>query len=169
MQVLTHLPAHHHLDDRSDRRRRNLEKRRGASLEIRVVEPARFNNRPIEMVLAHLLDGPSDAALLIAEALVEIELVFLLDVPPDEGRIRHDRAVVVDVGELALGRLAEALGVLAIDKPGELQEHQRLRDEGARIDEPEGRTERIDSDHWTLPVSTENGSVVRRCPAKSSR
>ena len=77
------------------------------------------------MILGHLLERPGDGALLRVEAAIEVDRVFLFEVQADEGGIRDALAVVVDVGELALGGLGEALGVRLVGQAGQLQQQSR--------------------------------------------
>ena len=115
--------------------------------EIGVVHPSRVEQCPIEVILRHLLERPRDRALLGGEAAVEIDPVFLFQVPADEGRIGDARAVIVDVGQLAFGRLAEAFGIGPIGQAGQLQEHLGFGHERARIRQTEIRPEDVERDH----------------------
>ncbi len=67
--------------------RRAVEEMRRSLLPVLVVQPARLQDREIEMILEHALDRPGLRALFGAQPLVEIEAVFLLDMGADEGRI----------------------------------------------------------------------------------
>jgi hypothetical protein len=65
------------------------------------------------VVFGHLLECPSDGALLGAQALVEVDAVFSFEMLPDERGVADLFAVVVDVRQLALWRLPEAAGIYA--------------------------------------------------------
>jgi len=103
MQCSAKLPPNHCDDERANRRGYAAEERSGAPGEVEVVHPAGVNHRPIKMILHHLLEGPGNGALLGQKSTIEIDVVFPLQVPSDEGRIRNDFAAVIDVRELALG------------------------------------------------------------------
>src|SRR5829696_7459395 len=94
-------PDHGH-DQRPHRRRHLFEELRWACGEIGIVDPAVADHGPIEVVLAHLLDRPSDRPPLGGQTGVEVDAVFALQMQADEARVGDDRAVVVDVGQLAL-------------------------------------------------------------------
>jgi len=59
--------------------------------------------------------------------------VHLFQVPADDGEIGNPLAVVVDIGQLALGSLGESLAVHPIGQAGDPQEHLGLHDEWAWI------------------------------------
>ena len=60
----TDLAANHGEDDRTHRRRYALEECARAFVEIGIVQPARMDHGPVEMILEHFLEGPGDGALL---------------------------------------------------------------------------------------------------------
>jgi hypothetical protein len=70
-----------------------------------------MEQRPVKMVLSHLLEGPGDGALLGGEPAVEVDLVFPFEMPADERRVGDKPTIVLDIGQLALWRLAEAFGI----------------------------------------------------------
>jgi hypothetical protein len=70
-----------------------------------------MDDRPIKMLLRHLLERPSDSTLLSRQSTIEIELIFFLDVPADEGRVGNDGSAVIDIRQLALRRLTKAVRV----------------------------------------------------------
>jgi len=72
--------------------------------EIGIVEPAEVDHDPVDVILEQLIDHPRDTALRRCEAGVEVDAIAAFEVQPDQRRIRHDRAVVVEIGQLALGR-----------------------------------------------------------------
>jgi hypothetical protein len=61
------------------------------------------------MILGGLLEGPGSGALLVAQPAIEVGPVFLLQVPADECRVGDALAVVIDVGQIALGALEKPL------------------------------------------------------------
>lgn len=97
--------------------------------EIGLVEPARIDQRPIEMVLRHLFERPSDCALLRRQPLVEIDAVFVFQMPADERRVGNRLAVIIDVRQLALRGLAKAGRVGSVSKASHFQQHFNLGDE----------------------------------------
>ena len=76
-------------------------------IEVCVIHPARVDDGPVEMIFAHLLERPAEAALLWGQLLVEVDAIPLFEVKADERTVADDRAVVVDVGKLALGSFAQ--------------------------------------------------------------
>src|SRR5262249_59296767 len=62
-------------------------------------------------------------------------------------------ASMVDVGQLALGRLAKALEIDLIGQLGHLQQDFGLGDERARVGEAKLRSECVERDHRPAPVS----------------
>jgi hypothetical protein len=109
--------------------------------EVDVIDPARIDERPIEVVLRHLFECPSDGALLRQQSLVEIHAVFVFQMPADERRVGNPFAVIIDVRQLALWRPAEPGGVGSVSKAGRFQQHFSLGDERARVRQTEGRPE----------------------------
>jgi hypothetical protein len=84
MQCSAKLPPYPREDERANRRGHGAKERSGTPDEVDVVHPAGVN-RPIKMILHHFLEGPGDGALLARKRAIEIDVVFLLQVPPDEG------------------------------------------------------------------------------------
>ena len=60
---------------------------------------------------AYAVRSNGAVTLLGGEPAVEVDLIFPFEMPADEGRIGDPRAVVFDIGQLALRRLAEAFGI----------------------------------------------------------
>jgi hypothetical protein len=89
-----------------------------------------MDDRPVSLVLHHLLERPGDGPLLGIESAIEIETILVLDVPADEGGIRDALTVILDIGQLALGRLAEAVGVGAVREPAILRRVSALSTNG---------------------------------------
>src|SRR5262249_4063876 len=121
-----------------------------SSGEIGIIERARIDERPIEMVLRHLFERPSDGALLRRQSLVEIDAIFVFQVPADERRVGNLLAVIIDVRQLALRGPAKAGGVGSISKAGYFQQHFNLGDERARIGQTEGGPKWVECDHRSL-------------------
>jgi hypothetical protein len=90
-------------------------------------------------------------ALFGGKAVVKLDAVFLFDVPADEGRIRHLGAFIVDVGQLAFGRLEKARSVNAVRKASHLQQHFGFGHERTRIRKIKRGAERIQRDHCRSP------------------
>jgi hypothetical protein len=84
------------------------------------------------------------------EAFVEVDPVFLFDMPADESRIRNHDPVIFDVGELPLRRLGEARRVRAVRELRYLQEHFDFRDKRTGIRQAEARTEAVKRDHGSF-------------------
>jgi hypothetical protein len=99
------------------------------------------------MLLAHLLDSPGKPALLWRKPFVEVDVVALFQMKPDEGGIGDDVLSIADIGQLAFWGSAESLGIRAIGQAGHFQKHFGLRHEGAWVWEAEGRAERVKRDH----------------------
>lgn len=74
-----------------------------------------------------------------------------LQMPADEGRIGDDGAVVVDEGDLALGRRLWPAALPAIGEPRHFQLHFALHDEGAGIGQAEQGAKAEQTDHRTAP------------------
>src|SRR5262245_7722504 len=141
------LAADHCGHDWPERRRDAVGKPQGALAEIRLDHPSVMHADPIELIFGHLLKRPSRRLLGSAEPAVEVDPVFLLDVPADEGRIRDYDAIIFDIGDFALGRLGEAGGVGAIQEVRHLQQRFDFHGERAGVRQTEGWTEIIKGDH----------------------
>ena len=89
------------------------------------------------MILTQLLDRPGDGFLLVIEAGIEIEAVFLLYMEPYERGIRNGFPVIDNDRQLSLGRLADIGANRFLFQSGELQQHMALGDEGAAIGKAE--------------------------------
>ena len=163
MQRFGDLTAHHPLDRRPHQRRRRLEYLGRSAREIGVVEPAPARQNPIEVILAHFFDRPADRALFRRQMRVEIDASGLFDMPADEGGIGDERSLVVDIGQLALGRLGEAVAVFFIVQPGEFEQQHRLHDKGADIRQAGSAAKTIERDHGALSKWTR---VERRISAR---
>src|SRR5262249_52087273 len=112
-----------------------------------------MDHSPIEMILYHLLEGPGNGALLRIKRAIEVDVVLLLQVPADEGRIGDDLALVVNVRELALRRLLEAGRVGPIGKLRHFEQHFHFGHEGAWVWQTKSRSEAIERDHSHLTIS----------------
>ena len=95
-------PSNYCDEERPHRRGDRAKEGRRPFGEIGVVHPAGMDHSPIEMFFEHFVEGPSDCALLGRKPAVEIDFVFLLQVPADEGRVRNGLAIVVDIGGACL-------------------------------------------------------------------
>ena len=73
---------------------RAIEEMRRPLGKIFGIDPARTDQRPIDVMLDHSLERPGLRALLQIEAGIEIEAVFALDMRANEGRIGNVAAVV---------------------------------------------------------------------------
>jgi hypothetical protein len=102
------------------------------------------------MVLRHLFERPSDGALLRRQSLVEIDAVFVFQMPADERRVGYLLAVIVDVRQLALRGLAKAGGVGSVSKASHFQQHFNLGYERARVRQTEGGPECVERNHRSL-------------------
>jgi hypothetical protein len=78
---------------------------------------------------------------------IEVEAVFLLDVPADECGIRNRGAIIVNVGQLAFGRLGKTARVGAIGKACHFQQNFGFGDERTGIRKIERRAEGVECDH----------------------
>src|SRR5262245_7641381 len=135
-------------DEERPHRRGDRVKEGGRPLgEIGVVHPAGIDHSPIEMFFEHFLECPGDCTLLGRKPAVEIDSVFFLQVPADEGRVCNGLAIVVDIGELAFWSTFEAARVGPVGELCHLQQNLRLGHEGARVREAESRSEAIKRDH----------------------
>ena len=56
-------------------------------------------------------------------AAIEIDAVLLLEMQPDERGVGDDRAVVIDVRQLAFRRAQKSLGVRLVFELRELEQH----------------------------------------------
>src|SRR5205809_720785 len=96
--------------------------------------------------------------------------------PADEGRIRDDLAVILDIRKLALGSLVEAARIHRVGEPGHLQQHLRLGHEGARVGQAKCRSKAIERDHVLPSCSKRDGTAIlaafdvrrRAAPSKSA-
>ena len=72
--------------------------------EIVGIDPARADQRPVDMMLDHPLERPGLRARLQAERRVEIKAVLSLDMRADEGRVGNTLRPVANIGQLSLRR-----------------------------------------------------------------
>src|SRR6516225_8746667 len=86
-------------------------------IEIRVIAPSGFYDRPIEVVLSELFKGPRDRALLLVKGAIEVDPVLLFEMKADKGRIRDYFPAVLDIGQLPFWGLAKPCGVGPIRHP----------------------------------------------------
>src|SRR6266481_9504593 len=92
------LAADHRSHDRPDRPRDVVKEPDRPLAEILLDHPSVMHADPVELVFSHFLERPGRRLLGGVECAVEVDPVFFLDVPADEGRIRDHRTVIVDVG-----------------------------------------------------------------------
>ena len=117
------------------------------------IDPARADQRPIDMVLDHPLERPGLRARLQAERGVEIEAVFAFDMGANEGGIGDGLGLVDDIGQLPLGRGRRLGLLLAIGKTGHLQLDLGLGHKRADFRQAETGAEAIKRNHAGLPIS----------------
>ena len=140
-EIAPHLAPHHRDNQRADQRRRLVEEAGRALVEILVDHPAIMHDRPVEMILAKLLEGPGSSDQIGVATLVEVEAVFLLDMEADQRRIRDElAAILLEYRKFSLGRVLEIGGLGRIGDARHPEQRMRLENEGAGIDEPEGGT-----------------------------
>jgi hypothetical protein len=99
------------------------------------------------MVLRHFLEGPGGRALFRIQTFIEVEAIFLLDVPADEGRVGQPLAVIIHIGQLALGRLAEVTRFRLERLPAAFEQNLGLGDEGAGVGKAKRGTHSVKRDH----------------------
>lgn len=143
--VLAHLVAH--VIGRA------VEEMRRPFGEIRIVDPACADQRPIDVMLDHAFERPGLCARLQAQRRVEIETVFSLDMGADEGQIGNGLAVIGDVGQLTLGRRRRHRLFLSVGEPGHLELDLGLGHEGADFRQAEPRAEAKKRNHLKLPIA----------------
>src|SRR5438132_1011782 len=133
--------------------RRAVEEMRGSLGKIVAVDPARADQRPIDMMLDHPLEGPGLRARLEAERGVEIEAIFGFQMRPDERGIGNRLGFIDDIGQLPLRRGRRPGLLLAIGKAGHLQLDLGLGHKGADLRQAETGAEAIKRNHAGLPIS----------------
>jgi len=85
MKRTAQLAADHRRHDRPNRSRDLIKEPDRAFAEILVIHPSVVHRDPIELVFSRFFECPGDRLLGIVEPLVEVDAVFFLDVPADEG------------------------------------------------------------------------------------
>src|SRR5262249_36284538 len=139
MQPAAQSTLEHDFDEGADWRRHRPEELGRPAFEIAAFDEAGMDYKPIEMVLAHFLGRPGNAAFLRSKVAVEVDIIALLDMKADHRGIGNDRILVPHIGQLAFWRLAEPGCVRAIGKGRYPQQHRGLGHEWAWIGEaPEG-------------------------------
>src|SRR5579871_1065339 len=81
-----HLAPHRCDHERTDRRRHSVEKSYRAFAEIVVIHPPVVHDDPVELIFGHFLECPGDRFLVRIQTLIEVDVVFFLDMPADESR-----------------------------------------------------------------------------------
>ena len=131
--------------------RRAVEEMRRSLGEIVGIDPARADQRPIDMVLDHPLEGPGLGARLQAERGVEVETVFGFEMRADEGRIGDGLGLVDDIGKLPLGRSRRLGPLLAIGDAGHLQLDLGFGHKRADLRQPESGAKAVEGNHASSP------------------
>src|ERR1700723_59596 len=101
--------------------RRRIEEMRGSLGKIFRIDPARAYQGPIDMVFDHAFERPGLRTLLQTKRRIEIEAVFALNMRANEGGIGDTLCLVVDIGQLSLGRGRRPGLLLAIGKTRHLE------------------------------------------------
>ena len=117
------------------------------------IDPARSNQRPINVMLDHPLERPGLRPLPQIKTGVEIEAVFGLNVRPNEGGVCNALGIIDDIGQLALGRGRRHRPLLAIAKPGHFQLDFGLGHERADFRQAESGAKSVEGDHARLPIA----------------
>ncbi len=133
-------------------RRHGIEEMRRPLGEIFTVDPARADQRPIDMVFDHPLECPGLRARLQRQRRVEIETVFGFEMGADEGGISDGLSLVDDVGQLPLGRGRRPCLLLAIGKTGHFELDFGLGHKGADFRQAEPGAKAIKGNHAGLPI-----------------
>jgi hypothetical protein len=95
------------------------------------------------------------------QPLVQIDLVFALDVETDESRVPDQSAAVVDERNLALGAFLRHRLTLGVVEAGHLEMDFGLGDEGADFRKPKLFAAACKHDHGCLPCSVDrNGQSM---------
>ena len=115
------------------------------------IDPARADQRPIDVVLDHPLERPGLRARLQTERRVEIEAVFAFDMRANEGGVGNGLGLVVDIGQLALGRGRRHGLLLAVGEPGHLQLDLGLGHKRADFRQTETGAKAIEGNHVEAP------------------
>ena len=115
------------------------------------VDPARADQRPVDVVLDHPLERPGLRTLLQAQRRVEIEAVFAFDMRADEGRIGDTLDVIDDEGQLPLRGGRRHRPFLAIGEARHLQLDLGLGHERADFRQAETCAKTIEGNHTGAP------------------
>ena len=107
--------------------------------------------REIEVIFAYPLNGPGNRLLLDAQAGVEIEAVFFLEMEADQRGVRDLHSVVLNVRAEPMWAFERISLHFAIWHPGKPEQHHGLDHEGARIRRAEKRSEFVERDHFRSP------------------
>jgi hypothetical protein len=106
---------------------------------------------PVQVLLEQALERRCHRTLRCREHGVQRVAVTALEVLDDEGRVCDDGAVIVDVGQLALGRLHHVACVHQLERQSHhAQVRLQLHAEGAGVGQAEGGGELEQLDHVTL-------------------
>src|SRR5258708_37146271 len=123
--------------------------------KVRIVDPARADQPPIDMVLDHPLKRPGLRARLQAEGRVEVKAVFGFEMGANEGRIGDAFDLVDDIGQLPLGRSRRPRLLLAVGQAGHLELDLGLGHERTDFRQAEAGAEAIKRNHARVPRSRE--------------
>ena len=119
--------------------------------EIIRVNPARSDQRPIDVVFDHALKRPGLRTRLQTERRVEVEAIFAFNMRADEGGIGDAFGVIDDIGQLPLGRGRRHRLLLAVGKAGHPELDFRLGHKRADFRQAEASAEAIKSDQLSSP------------------
>ena len=132
---------------------RAVEEMRRPLGEILGIDPARADQRPIDVVLDHPLERPGLRALLQIKPGIEIEAIFAFDMGANEGGIGDALAVIVDIGQLSLGGGRRHRPLLAVGKPRHFQLDLGLGHKRADFGQAEAGAKAIKGNHAGLRIS----------------
>src|SRR6516164_11706201 len=115
------------------------------------INPARADHGPIKVMLDHAFERPGAGAVLQTERSIEIESVFTFEVRANEGGIGDRFTVVLDKGQLPLGRSRRLRLFLAIGEARHLELDFGLGHKGADFGQAKSGAEAIEYDHDSTP------------------
>jgi hypothetical protein len=119
--------------------------------KIFIIDPARADQCPIDVVLDHPFERPGLRPLLQIERGVEIETVFAFKMRANEGGIGNALGLVDDIGQLSLRGGRRRRPLLAIGKTGHLQLDFGLGHERADFRQAEAGAKAVEGNHVRAP------------------
>src|SRR4051812_6454618 len=131
-----------------------VEEMRGALGKVDRIDPARTDQRKINVMLDHPLECPGLRTLSLRQTGVEIKTVAALDMGADEGGIGHRLAAIVDEWQLPLRGRRRHRAFLPVGQSRHLELHLGLGDEGADFREAEAGAKAVKRDHASSPEPT---------------